>query len=194
MESILVLAALIGLGLWVLIIYNKIVSLDQAVKNSWAQISVHLSLRKDLIPNLVASVKGIMDHESETLTRVVAARGPAIAPPGALPNAETLRQEGEISAALARFVALTENYPQITATAAARDLIEQLRTVENQIAFARQGYNDSAETLNTSLKSIPDVWVNKLLLQYPQAVYWQVSDADMKKMEEAPPQVSFKPT
>jgi LemA protein len=181
----------VGLLVWGFAVYNKLVALNQAVKNSWAQITVHLKLRHDLVPNLVASVQGLMTHERETLEAVVAARAAAAAPLGTLPTADELKREGEFGQVLSRFVALTESYPALTANTAVKDLMEQLSTTERQIGFARQGYNDSVEILNTRLESIPDTWVNSWFLRLAPAPYWEV-DADQRaKMEEAPPTVAF---
>lgn len=143
------------LGLLVLFIiglYNSIIRSRIQVDNAWAQIDTQLKRRHDLIPNLVNAVKGYMKYEQETLTKIVEARNRAVSATG---FGDKAKAEGEISALLGRLFALFENYPQLKASENVLNLQEQLTTTENQIAFARQHYNDSVMQYNTKIQTFP---------------------------------------
>jgi len=183
--SLLALAAVVTV-----VVYNRLVALRQAARSSWAQIDVQLRRRKDLIPNLVAAVKGFMAHERQVLEAVVEARSKALKA-GPAPTAETMRAEGELGAALSRLLSIAEAYPQLKSDASVSQLMEEVRSTEDRIAFSRQGYNDAVEALNTRLESIPDAWVNGAFLKAKPEPFWQVDAAARKEMEDAPPQVAF---
>ncbi|MHA2609685.1 MAG: LemA family protein [bacterium JZ-2024 1] len=138
--------------LWVIGIYNRLVSLRMRVKNAWSQIDVQLKRRHDLIPNLVEAVKGYMKYERETLERVMEARAKAL---GASTLAEKAKAEGELTGWLTRLFALFENYPELKANQNVLHLQEQLTTTENQIAFSRQHYNDSVMRYRVGTQTFP---------------------------------------
>ena len=146
----LLLVALIAL--WAIAIYNRLVGLRNQTANGWRQIDVQLKRRHDLIPNLVNTVKGVMEFERDTLTQVIEARAKATSATG---PADAARKEGELSAALGRLFALAENYPQLRANENVKMLQEELSSTENKIGFARQFYNDIATTYNTSQQTFP---------------------------------------
>lgn len=149
------LATIIIVGLlilWVILIYNSLVRLRVQIKNAWAQIDVQLKRRYDLIPNLVNAVKGYMKYEQDTLMKVMEARAKAVSATGV---AEKAKAEGELSGLLSRLFALVENYPELKANQNVLNLQEQLTTTENQIAFARQYYNDSVMRYNTKIQMFP---------------------------------------
>ncbi len=151
----MLLATLIIVGiliLWIILIYNSLVRLRVQIKNAWSQIEVQLKRRYDLIPNLVNAVKGYMKYEQETLTKVMEARAKAVS---ANSVAEKAVAEGELSGLLSRLFALVENYPELKANQNVLNLQEQLTTTENQIAFARQFYNDSVMRYNTKIQIFP---------------------------------------
>lgn len=151
----MLLATIIIIGLlvlWIILIYNSLVRLRVQIKNAWSQIEVQLKRRYDLIPNLVNAVKGYMKYEQDTLTRVMEARAKAVS---ANSVAEKARAEGELSGLLSRLFALVENYPELKANQNVLNLQEQLTTTENQIAFARQYYNDSVMRYNTKIQMFP---------------------------------------
>ncbi len=145
-------------------IYNRLVVLRNRFKNAFAQIDVQLKRRYDLIPNLVESVKGYLQHERGTLEAVVQARGSAVnaaqraaAAPGDPSAMQGLSQaEGALGGALGRLLAVFEAYPDLKANQTIMGLQEELASTENKIAFARQAYNDSVMRFNTRRESFPD--------------------------------------
>ncbi len=155
---------------WAVGAYNGLIALQNQVANAWKQIDVQLKRRHDLIPNLVAAVKGAMDHERGTLEAVIAARNRAVAAQGV---AATAKAEGELTAALGRLFALAENYPQLKATANIQQLQEELASTENKVAFARQLYNDVTTQYNTRQAQFPTNLVAGLAKASP-AELWEI--------------------
>jgi LemA protein len=149
MILLIIVVAIVG---WAVFAYNRLVSLRNQVDNSWRQIDVQLKRRHDLIPNLVEAVKGYMQFERDTLTQVVEARAKAISAPD---QASRMAAENQITTGLGRLLAVIENYPQLKADENVLKLQEELTTTENQIAFARQSYNDVVLDLNTRIQSFP---------------------------------------
>jgi LemA protein len=149
MILLIIVVAIVG---WAVFAYNRLVSLRNQVDNSWRQIDVQLKRRHDLIPNLVEAVKGYMQFERDTLTQVVEARAKAISAPD---QASRMAAENQITTGLGRLLAVFENYPQLKADENVLKLQEELTTTENQIAFARQSYNDVVLDLNTRIQSFP---------------------------------------
>jgi len=145
---LIILVAIIGS----IALYNSLVRLRNQVESAWRQIDVQLRRRHDLIPNLVEAVKGYMQFERETLTRVVEARAKAISAPD---QASRVAAENQLTAGLGRLLAVMENYPQLKADENVLKLQEELTTTENQISFARQAYNDMVMQLNTRVESFP---------------------------------------
>lgn len=150
--SVAILIIIGVLVLWIVLIYNSLVRLRVQIKNAWSQIEVQLKRRYDLIPNLVNAVKGYMKYEQETLAKVMEARAKAVSASG---PAEKAVAEGELSGLLSRLFALVENYPELKANQNVLNLQEQLTTTENQVAFARQYYNDSVMRYNTKIQIFP---------------------------------------
>ena len=157
-------AVIVVLALWAIGIYNRLVSLRNRFKNAFSQIDVQLKRRYDLIPNLVESVKGYMQHERGTLEAVIKARGAAVsaaqtaaAKPGDPGAMQGLSQaEGALGGALGRLLAVFERYPDLKANQNVLGLQEELSSTENKVAFARQAYNDSVMEYNTRRESFPD--------------------------------------
>jgi len=149
MILLIIVVAIVG---WAVFAYNRLVSLRNQVDNSWRQIDVQLKRRHDLIPNLVEAVKGYMQFERDTLTQVVEARAKAISAPD---QGARMAAENQITTGLGRLLAVIENYPQLKADENVLKLQEELTTTENQIAFARQSYNDVVLDLNTRIQSFP---------------------------------------
>ena len=149
MILLIIVVAIVG---WAVFAYNQLVSLRNQVDNSWRQIDVQLKRRHDLIPNLVEAVKGYMQFERDTLTQVVEARAKAISAPD---QGSRMAAENQITTGLGRLLAVIENYPQLKADENVLKLQEELTTTENQIAFARQSYNDVVLDLNTRIQSFP---------------------------------------
>ena len=153
----MVLWVLLGLVavavVWVIIKYNGLIRLRNQVTNGWKQIDVQLKRRHDLIPNLVSTVKGIMEFERDTLERVVAARSAAMGARGA---ADAAAKEGALTDALSKFFVVVEQYPQLRSSENVRQLQEELTSTENKISFARQFYNDIATSFNIAQQVFPD--------------------------------------
>ncbi len=152
MSSVLVLLVVLAIVGWIVAAYNSLVSLRNQVDNSWRQIDVQLKRRHDLIPNLIEAVKGYMQFERDTLTQVVEARAKAVSAPD---QASRMAAETQITAGLGKLLAVMENYPQLKSDENVLKLQEELTTTENQIAFARQAYNDVVLALNTRVQSFP---------------------------------------
>ena len=139
--------------LWAVWRYNNLISLKNQVVNAWKQIDVQLKRRHDLIPNLIASVKGEMQFEQDTLEKVIAARNSAVAARGVADAAE---KENALTQTLSRLFALAENYPNLKANESVKALMEELSSTENKIGFARQFYNDIATRFNIAQQVFPD--------------------------------------
>jgi len=137
---------------WLIGLYNGLVRLKNQVKNAWSQIDVQLKRRHDLIPNLVATVKGYAGHEKTTLENVVQARSKAVSAQGVEAQSQA---EGELSSALGRLMVVVEQYPDLKANQNFLALQEELSSTENRISFSRQHYNDSVMTFNTKVQSFP---------------------------------------
>jgi len=148
----LILIILVAIVAWVVLAYNRLVSLRNQVDNAWRQIDVQLKRRHDLIPNLVEAVKGYMQFERDTLTQVVEARAKAVSAPD---QASRMAAENQITSGLGKLLAVMENYPQLKADENVLKLQEELTTTENQLAFARQSYNDVVLELNTRIQTFP---------------------------------------
>jgi len=183
MSGLVLLVLLAVVALWIMSAYNRLVGLKNQVVNAWKQIDVQLKRRHDLIPNLVNTVKGAMDFERSTLEAVIAARNRAVAATGV---AAVAKAEGELSQALGRLFALSENYPQLKATENVKQLQEELTSTENKIGFARQLYNDVATDYNTRQMQFPTNLVAGLAKASP-AELWEIEEAG----ERAVPQVDL---
>lgn len=152
------LAIAIGLAalvlVFVLVTFNRLVGMRNGVRNGWSDIDVQLTRRHDLVPNLVASVKGYMDHERQTLEAVTQARSQAISASGA---AIPVRAAAEMAlgGAVQNLFGVAERYPALKASQNFLLLQEQLTSTENRIAFARQHYNEVVRRYNTSLATFP---------------------------------------
>ncbi len=151
----IIIAAVVVILLFIFIgIYNGLVGLRNQVKNAWAQIDVQLKRRYDLIPNLVETVKGYMQHERQTLESVTNARNLAQSLSSA-GVADRAKAEGELSGALSRLLAVVENYPDLKANQNFMALQEELTSTENKISFSRQYYNDEVLKYNNKTQMFP---------------------------------------
>src|SRR3972149_1600572 len=149
----LIVLGILALGVvWVIMKYNGLVALRNQVTNGWKQIDVQLKRRHDLIPNLVNTVKGIMEFEQETLQRVIEARSAAMGARGAK---DAAAKEGALTDALSKFFVVVEQYPQLRSSENVKQLQEELTSTENKITFARQFYNDIATKFNIAQQVFP---------------------------------------
>jgi LemA protein len=176
-------------------IYNGLVTSRNAFKNAFAQIDVQLTRRYDLIPNLVETVKGYIKHERETLEAVIKARNSAVtavqaaaANPG---DATAMRglagAEGQLTASLGRLFAVAEAYPDLKANQNMMSLQEELASTENRVAFARQAFNDSVMEYNTRRESFPDSIFAGMFNFGPAELLASTESAEERKA----PKVSF---
>ncbi len=149
--GLLVVVGLVA-GLWAVGAYNKLVGLREGVRTGWSQIEVLLKRRHDLIPNLVETVKAYASHESGTLEAVIAARNGAVSAKGIESQASA---ENELSGALGRLFAVSENYPDLKANQNFSQLQGELTTTENGIASQRQAYNNTVRQYNETIQSVP---------------------------------------
>jgi len=156
---LVLMAVAAAVALWLMLTYNSLVRLRNRVQNAWKQIDVQLKRRHDLIPNLVAAVKGAMEFEQDTLEKVIAARGRAVAARGVH---ESAAAEGALDQALRQLFAVVEAYPTLRSNENVLRFQEELTTTENQLGFARQFYNDEAMRFNTQQEVFPANLVARL--------------------------------
>lgn len=180
---LVILAILVVVLLWIIGIYNSLVRLRNAVKNAWSQIDVQLKRRHDLIPNLIETVKGYMQHERGTLENVTKARNLAAQASGV---GEQAKAESGLNQALSSFFVVAENYPDLKANQNFMALQEELTSTENKIGFARQAYNDQAMQFNNTIEMFPSNIVAGMF-SFKQAEFFEIEEA----AERAVPKVSF---
>jgi len=180
--------------LWIIGIYNGLVTKRNRYKNAFAQIDVQLKRRYDLIPNLVETAKGYIKHERETLEAVVQARniasgaaGKAAADPtDAQAMQKLVGAESQLTGALSRLMMVVEQYPDLKANQNMLALQEELTSTENKVAFARQSYNDSVMTYNTGREMFPSNIVAGMFNFGPATLFEIENEA-----EKQAPKVSF---
>jgi LemA protein len=147
------IVVVVAVLIWVVGTFNKLVVQRTRVQNAWAEIDVQLKRRHDLIPNLVEAVRGYMQHERSTLEAVTQARAQALAAGNNIQQRSAA--ESVLSAALGKFFAVAESYPQLRAVESVQLLQEQLTSTENRIAYARQFYNDEVMNYNAAQSTFP---------------------------------------
>ena len=190
----IIAVVIVLLGLWVVGIYNGLVTLRNRFKNAFAQIDVQLKRRYDLIPNLVETAKGYLKHERETLEAVIKARNIAASAAEAVASnpanggavKSLMGAEAGLAGALSRLMVVAEQYPDLKANQNMMQLTEELTSTENKIAFARQAFNDSVMTYNTQRETFPTV-VFAGMFGFQPAELFKIGDAT----ERNAPQVKF---
>lgn len=193
---IILMVIIVAIVLYVISIYNKLVSLKHRFENAFAQIEVQLKRRYDLIPNLVETAKGYIQHERETLEAVIAARNAASsllnaakANPGSASAIQDLAgAESALALSLGKFNLVVEAYPDMKANQNMMQLSEELTSTENKVAFSRQAFNDSVTAYNEYRQSFPPIFF--------ASVFGHSKDANLLIMEDsaeiqAVPKVSF---
>jgi LemA protein len=184
-STLIVLAVIVVLVLWVITIYNNLVSMRQRVNEAFADVDVQLRQRHDLIPNLVETVKGYAAHERGTLDEVVKARNVAVAAQG---PAQQAAAENMLSGALRQLFALAESYPDLKASANFQQLQSELTDIENKIAAARRFFNNAVQEYNTGIQKFPAALFASALGFAPKQ-FFDLGD-ERKTVGEAP-QVKF---
>ena len=195
-EVLVVLGILVVIAVWAVGIYNGLVRLKNRYQNAFAQIEVQLKRRYDLIPNLVETARGYMEHERETLEEVVQARSQAMSgleraagdPGNPAAMSELAGAEGALSGAMGRLLALAESYPDLKANQNMMQLSEELTSTENKVAFSRQAFNDSVTAYNSYRQSFPAVVLAGTFGHAEDASLLEFEDREA--IQEAP-QVSF---
>ena len=182
------LSALTGCG------YNDFQKLDEASKAAWSEVVNQYQRRADLVPNIVASVKGEASFEQDTLTKVIEARAKATSiqvTPETLNNPEAFNKfqqaQGELSSALSRLMVVSEQYPQLKANQAFRDLRVTLEGTENRITVARNRYIQTVNDYNVLARSFPTNLTAKVMGYPPKANFSVQNEAEISK----PPTVDF---
>jgi LemA protein len=183
----IVVAVIVVVVLWVMMIYNGLISLRQRVSQAFADIDVQLRQRHDLIPNLVETVKGYAAHERGTLEAVVQARNAAIAAQAQGPAAQAVA-ENQLTGVLRQLFALAEAYPDLKASANFQQLQAELTDIENKLAAARRFFNNAVSEYNTGIQQFPAALFAATLGFAPRSFF---DLGDERKAVEQTPQVKF---
>jgi len=189
--TLIIVGVLIILSMFVVGIYNKLVTFKNRFENAFSQIEVQLQRRYDLIPNLIETVKGYMAHEKDTLEAVIQARNQAQSslqaasqnPGDASAIAGLAGAEGMLGGALGRIFALSESYPDLKANQNMANLQEELSSTENKVAFSRQAFNDSVTAYNTYKQTFPPVFFAGM---FGHGQDGTLLEFESKKIAEAP--------
>ncbi|MCR4283514.1 MAG: LemA family protein [Bauldia sp.] len=182
----ILIGVIVVIALFLIVIYNRLVSLRQVVNQAWSDISVQLKQRHDLIPNLVETVKGYAAHERGTLDAVVQARNAAVAASG--PQAQAAA-ENMLSGALRQLFALAESYPDLKASQNFLQLQADLADVENKIAASRRFFNNSVQEYNAAIQQVPAVLIAGSL-GFTERTFFDLDEGERAAVA-TPPQVKF---
>lgn len=160
-STMIFIGVIVVIVLWAISGYNSLVNMDEGVTNKWSNVETQYQRRADLIPNLVNTVKGYAKHELQTLEAVMQARSQAtqvkIDPSNCTPEqlAAYQKAQGDVTSALGKLLAITENYPDLKANQNFLELQSQLEGTENRITVARKDFNDAANVYNASIRRFP---------------------------------------
>lgn len=160
-STMIFIGIIVVIVLWAISGYNSLVNMDEGVTNKWSNVETQYQRRADLIPNLVNTVKGYAKHEQQTLEAVMQARSQAtqvkIDPSNCTPEqlAAYQKAQGDVTSALGKLLAITENYPDLKANQNFLELQSQLEGTENRITVARKDFNDAANVYNASIRRFP---------------------------------------
>lgn len=185
MTGLIVLAIVVVVIGYAIFIYNNLVSNRQLGQEGWSGIDVQLKRRADLIPNLLETVKGYMNHERETLEAVTNARAAAQAGSNASPE-ERAKLEGQLTGALGRLLAVAEAYPDLKANTTFLEFQGALQNVEDELQLARRYYNGAARNLNVAVESFPSNVVANLF-HFAKMQYFELENP----ADRAVPTVKF---
>lgn len=166
-----ILVLVVLFGVWGVGTYNSLVKENEAIDAQWSQVMNQLQRRSDLIPNLVATVKGYAAHEESVFTAIANARAKLN---GAATPDEQARAAGEFESAVARLLVIVENYPQLKANEQFKGLMDELSGTENRISIERMRYNDAVKQYNTHVRQFPTVLIARLA-GFGSRAYFEVS-------------------
>lgn len=176
--TITIIAVLVLVILYLIMAYNRFITLRTRIENAWAQIDVQLKRRYDLIPNLVSAVKGYMKHEKTTLENITKARASLLT--GSVE--QKAKADNQISGALKSLFAVAESYPKLQASENFKQLQEELSGTESKIAYSRQFYNDSVLELNTKIQHFPSNIIAKLF-SFKQKDFFKTEGVERKSVK-----------
>ncbi|MWN06629.1 MULTISPECIES: LemA family protein [Gilliamella] len=194
-KSLLIIVVLVVIGAFIYFTsYNGIQTKDEKVVAAWSEVLNQYKRRADLVPNLVNTVKGYTTHEKEVLIQVTEARakvGSIQINADQLTNPATFSKfqqaQSELSSALSRLIAVSENYPELKANTLYQDLMSQLEGTENRITVARGRYIEAVQTFNIYIRKLPTKWIADSLGKQPK----QQFTVDDEKQMSNPPAVNF---
>lgn len=186
--GIFLLLIVIVVIVWVIGIYNGLIRRRNEYKNAFSQIDVQLKRRYDLIPNLVETCKGYMQHEAQTLEAVIAARNQAYGaakiaaqdPGNAQSMKSLLASESGLAGALSKLMVVQEQYPDLKASQNMKSLMEELASTENKIGFARQHYNDTVTEYNNAIEVFPSSVIAGTF-NFAPAILWEIEEVKQRE-------------
>ncbi|PLX40073.1 MAG: hypothetical protein C0605_06735 [Hyphomicrobiales bacterium] len=185
MSFMIVVAILAAAALYGIMIYNKLVKNRQMVQEGWSGIDVQLKRRSNLIPNLLAAVKGYMSHEKSLLEDITAMRAKAQQAENADPETRA-KAEGALSGGLLKLFAVMENYPDLKANQNVMDFQNSLEEIEDQIQMSRRYYNGAVRNMNVLVESFPSNFIANYF-KFEKSEFFEIEDAAARKL----PKVEF---
>jgi len=180
--ELIILGLLIGGGIFVAVLYNRLVALRQNRENAYADIDVQLRQRFDLIPNLLETVKAFASHEKEVFEEVTKMRSKVQT---ADTKGERLQAEGMLGKAMLNVMAVAENYPELKSDQNFQKLMSELSDIENKIAAARRFFNNATSELNTAIEQFPSNLIAKPF-GFKKEEFYEISEQERDVMEKAP--------
>ncbi|NIO19488.1 MAG: LemA family protein [Candidatus Aenigmarchaeota archaeon] len=177
--TVIIVLVVIAIIAYLVAIFNGLIRVKNNIKKSWANIDVLLKQRTDELPKLINSVKGYMKHERGVLTEITKARTELLK---AKTLPEKAKADGIISAALKTLFAVAENYPKLRASENFMQLQHRISGIENELADRREFYNDSVNTYNIRIHSIPDVFVARMMSYRPEEMF-KVAEEEKRDVE-----------
>ena len=174
-----IIVVVLLLVIYVIGVYNSLVSLRNKVRDQFSQIDVELKRRFDLVPNLVETVKGYAKHEKETLDSVINARNSYVTSNN---MSDQLKADGELTQAISKLFALTESYPDLKANTNFNNLQSELSEIEQKIVYARQFYNDSVLKLNDKIEMFPSNIIAKMF-NFKQEQFFEANKEERENVK-----------
>ena len=176
--SWILLIGLVAAVIWAINTYNRLIKLRNQVNEAWAGIDVQLQMRYELVPNLLATVKGYMQHESAVLERITRLR----CEPG-MPVSQRASEETGLSQSIGKLFALAEAYPELKASEGFQQLHSSLVTIEDQLQYARRYYNGSVRDNNNKVESFPSLVVARMF-DFKLAEFFEIELASRRQVPE----------